>query len=417
MKILALKARQILDSRGNPTVEVEAKSSAGVVRALVPSGASTGSHEAKELRDGGKAYLGKGVTKAVGNVNKTIAKAVLKKEFSNQSSFDERLLQLDGTPDKSKLGANAILGASMAFCRLAALENNRPLYDHIARSYKTKPRLPVIFSNVINGGKHAGSGLPFQEFMILPQAKKFDNAVEDIVVTYQTLKEVITKRYGKPATGVGDEGGFAPPIKTAEEALDLIEAARSAAGTKMSIAMDPASSEFYDNKKLLYATPQLRDAKQLESYYLELIKRYNVVSLEDPFEESRFEDFASLRKTIKERKIACQIVGDDLTVTNPIRIAQAQKAGSCDCLLLKVNQIGTVTESVQAAQLAIKGGWNVMVSHRSGETDDSFISHLAVGLGTGQIKIGAPCRGERVAKYNELLRISEQVSAYKPFSP
>lgn len=412
MKILSLSARQVLDSRGNPTIEVEAGNAAGTVRSLIPSGASTGVYEAKELRDGGKPWGGKGVSQAVTNVNTLIAKAVLKKDFANQADFDAALLTLDGTKDKSKLGANAILGASMAYSRLAATQAKMPLYQWFAKEYKTKPQLPVIFANVINGGKHAGTGLAMQEFMVVPQAKQFSKAVEDITLTYHALHEVIKARYGGQATGVGDEGGFAPPIQTADEALQLLQQACQDAGTKMRFAIDAASSEFYDEKKKLYKIPQPRTPDQLHETYLELIKTYKVVSLEDPFEQHSFTEFAKLRKSIKAKKLSCQIVGDDLTVTNPERIEQAIKAGSCDCLLLKVNQIGTVTEAVEAWRTARKAKWNVMVSHRSGETDDSFISHLATGLGTGQAKIGAPCRGERVAKYNELLRISETCKTY-----
>lgn len=403
MKILNIQAMQILDSRGNPTLEVIMTTKAGSVHALVPSGASTGVYEAKELRDEGKSWEGKGVAKAVANVNTVIAKAVLKKDFATQAQFDAALIKLDGTKNKSKLGANAILGASMAFCRAQALENRMPLYKHIAKTYKTKPKLPLIFANVINGGKHAGSGLAMQEFMVVSQTKDFTKAVEETVSTYHALKQVITNKYGGGATGVGDEGGFAPPIKTAEEALDLLQDACRQAGTKMRFAMDPASSSFYDAKSKTYLLPQTTTPKQLQEYYGRLIKKYNLLSLEDPFEEHAFKDFAALYPEAK--KLGCQIVADDLTVTNVERIQQAISEKSANSLLLKVNQIGTVTEAVQAAQLAWKAGWTVQVSHRSGETDDAFISHLAVGLGTGQIKIGAPCRGERVAKYNELLRI------------
>jgi enolase len=407
MKLLTLKARQVIDSRGNPTVEVEATSSAGMARAIVPSGASTGVYEAKELRDGGKPWRGKGVSKAVANVNTVIAKAVLKKEFASQAELDNALIKLDGTPDKSKLGANAILGVSMVFTRLQALEANVPLFQHISKQYKTKAQLPTIFANVINGGKHAGNGLAMQEFMVVPQNKDFSKSVEDIAVTYQELKDIIKQRYGAPATAVGDEGGFAPPVQSAEEALELLTQAVQNTGTKMRFAIDAAASEFYNEKKKTYNLPQPRTEEQLLGYYEEIIKTYKVVSLEDPFEQHNFDAFAELRK--RAQKKGCQIVGDDLTVTNVTRIQEAIKHNSCSCLLLKINQIGTISEAVAAAQAAQKAKWAVMVSHRSGETEDTFISHLATGLGTGQAKLGAPCRSERVAKYNELLRISEHL--------
>jgi enolase len=409
MKLTSLSARQILDSRGNPTVEVEARSRSTTVRALVPSGASTGVYEAKELRDGGKAWNGNGVQQAVRNVNTILAKQLTNKSFSSQAAFDAALIALDGTKDKSKLGANALLGASMAYARLVAAEQEQQLFQYIAAEYNTKPRLPVIFANVINGGKHAGNGLPMQEFMIAPQASSFQGAVEEITTTYHALKASIKTKYGGLATGVGDEGGFAPPVKTAEECLQLLQSASKAAGTKVRFAIDAAASEFYDEKTKRYALHKSMTTEQLADYYRDLIKTYKIRSLEDPFEEHAFDAFASLRGSLKGD---CQIVGDDLTVSNPVRVQQAIMAKSCSALLLKVNQIGTVSEAVTAAQLATQAGWAVMVSHRSGETDDAFISHLATGLGTGQIKIGAPCRGERVAKYNELLRISEHCKRY-----
>ncbi len=414
MKIQKLSARQILDSRGNPTIEVEVTCSAGTVRAMVPSGASTGVFEAKELRDGGTAWGGKGVIRAVKNVQGPIAKAVVGKNFKSQAEFDAILIALDGTIDKSRLGANALLGVSMAFCRAHALERKVPLYEHIAKTYKTKPRMPQIFANVINGGVHSGNGLPMQEFMLVPQAPTFLAALEDITLVYHELKKLIVARYGGAASAVGDEGGFAPPVRTADEALALLAQASRDAGRPMKFAMDAAASEFYDEKtKLYHAIPGKKPlrATELQEYYEQLIKRYNIVSLEDPFEEHAFSDFAALLRAVQKRS---QIVGDDLTVTNTERVEEAKRQKSCNSLLLKVNQIGTVTEAVGAAQMASAAGWTVMVSHRSGETDDAFISHLVVGLGVGQAKIGAPARGERVAKYNELIRIAEHVKAYKP---
>lgn len=412
MQLTALHARQIIDSRGNPTIEVEAQTATARVRALVPSGASTGVYEAKELRDGGKHWRGLGVTKAVKNVNTVIAPKVVGKEFLDQSIFDAALKKLDGTEDKRVLGANAILGCSIAWNKLEAAQNNSSVYEHIAAITNNKPSLPVIYANVINGGKHAGNGLPMQEFMVVPQEKKFGDAVESIANTYHELKTLLTQRYGSQATAVGDEGGFAPPITSAEDCLDLLRDAAKATGTKMRYAIDAAASEFYDEKNKHYKLhkPMLPD--ELRNYYASLVRDHAVVSLEDPFEQHAFTDFAALTKEFKTSRTKCQVVADDLTVTNPARIQRAIDAGSANCLLLKINQIGTITEALEAARLARSAGWNVMVSHRSGETDDAYMSHLAVGLGTGQIKIGAPCRGERTAKYNELLRISETVKRY-----
>ena len=412
MKLTALFARQIIDSRGNPTVEVEAMTATARVRAIVPSGASTGIYEAKELRDGGKRWRGLGVAKAVKNVNSVIAPKVIDQEFENQALFDAFLNALDKTADKSALGANAILGCSMAFSKLDAAMRGLSVYEHIALQTGNTPSLPVIYANVINGGKHSGNGLPMQEFMLVPREKHFADAVESIANTYHELKTIIAKRYGSAATSVGDEGGFAPPVKTAEESLTLLHDAAKAAGTSMKFAIDAASSEFYDEKTKLYALHKPMSADELRAYYATIVNDFGVVSLEDPFEQRAFTDFAALKKDFADRRIKCQVVGDDLTVTNPVRIQQAIDAGSANCLLLKINQIGTITEALNAAKLARSAGWNVMVSHRSGETDDAYISHLVVGLGCGQAKIGAPCRGERTAKYNELLRIAESVKKY-----
>jgi len=412
MKLTALHARFVIDSRGNPTVEVEAQTATARARAIVPSGASTGVYEAKELRDGGKAWRGLGVTKAVKNVNIAIATKVVGKDYADQAAFDKALTKLDGTEDKRKLGANAILGCSMVWSKLEAAQQGKSLYEHLAAQTNNIPKLPVIYANVINGGKHAGNGLPMQEFMVVPRAKKFGDAVESIANTYHELKTLITQRHGGQATAVGDEGGFAPPIGTAEDALTLLQDATKAAGTKMHYAIDAAASEFFDEKNKHYRLAKPRLSDEMHNYYATLANDFDVVSLEDPFEQHAFTDFATLRKELKERRVKCQVVADDLTVTNPARIERAIAAGSADCLLLKINQIGTISEALEAARLAREAGWNIMVSHRSGETDDAYISHLVVGLGTGQAKIGAPCRGERTAKYNELLRIAEGVKRY-----
>ena len=381
MAMQKIFAREILDSRGNPTVEVDLHTAKGRFRAAVPSGASTGIYEALELRDGDKArYLGKGVLKAVEHINKTLGPALLEKKLSvvDQEKVDKFMIELDGTENKSKFGANAILGVSLAVCKAGAAEKGVPLYRHIA-DLAGNPDLvlPVPAFNVINGGSHAGNKLAMQEFMILPVgASSFKEAMRIGAEVYHHLKGVIKAKYGKDATNVGDEGGFAPNILENNEALELLKTAIQAAGypDKVVIGMDVAASEFYRN----------------------------VVSIEDPFDQDDWATWTSFLSGVD-----IQIVGDDLTVTNPKRIAQAVEKKACNCLLLKVNQIGSVTESIQACKLAQSNGWGVMVSHRSGETEDTFIADLVVGLCTGQIKTGAPCRSERLAKYNQLMRIEE----------
>ncbi|MFH1072843.1 MAG: phosphopyruvate hydratase [Nanoarchaeota archaeon] len=404
-KIISLHAREVLDSRGNPTVEVDVQTEKAKARAIVPSGASTGSHEAIELRDEDKKrYGGKGVLKAVHNVNTKIANR-LKGEDVLQSQFDSIMLELDRTKNKSVLGANAILGVSMACFRAASQELNLPLYKHLAYTFKSLPLcLPVPYCNVINGGKHAGGDLYMQEFMIAPiGAKSFAEATRIAAETYQCLKNVIKAKYGVSAVNVGDEGGFAPPLKTPEEALGLLVFAIKEAGYtgKIKVAMDPASSEFYE-KRMYHGM----SGKELLAYYERLIKKYPVISIEDGFAE---DDYPSWHEFYKKFHRKIQIVGDDLTVSNPERIRMAFKDKLCNCLLLKVNQIGTVTEAVQAAKLAFAHKWGVMVSHRSGETEDTFIADLAVALGCGMIKLGAPCRTDRTAKYNQLIRIEEEL--------
>ncbi len=402
--ITKIKAREILDSRGNPTLEVDLFTKKTCQSASVPSGASTGKHEASELRDGEKRYMGKGVQKAIRNVELIISPLLQGIDCHDQRKIDEMMMQKDGTENKSKLGANAILGVSLAAARAANAEQKKFLFQHLhsLANVNRKPNMPRPFFNVINGGKHAGNKLAFQEFMIAPKAKSFAEALRMGSEVYHLLKEVIEKKYGKEATNVGDEGGFAPPLKRAEEALNLLQEAIHKAGYKgkVEIAMDCAASEFYKDGKYVLHTNLNKE--QLLDYYLYLIKKYQIISIEDPFEQEDFASFAELRKKSK-----IQIVGDDLTVTNVKRIRQAIQKKSCNCLLLKVNQIGTLTEALDAVKLAYENGWKVMVSHRSGETEDTFIADLAVALGCGMIKAGAPCRGERIAKYNRLLRIEE----------
>ena len=401
--IKRIKAREILDSRGNPTVEVELTTEKTCQTASVPSGRSTGTHEALELRDGTKRFLGKGASKAVHNVERKIAPVLKQVECTSQEKIDYLMIKKDGTDNKSKLGANAILGVSLACARAAAAEKKVYLFQYLNQLLPLKKiSLPRPFFNVINGGKHAGNELAFQEFMIAPQAKSFKEALQIGSEVYHVLKEVIKKKYGKSAINVGDEGGFAPPIKKAEEALELIRTAIKKAGYsgKVDLALDCAASSFYRDG--YYHLHKKMNKDNLLDYYLQLIKKYSLISIEDPFEQEDFISFAELRRRSK-----IQIVGDDLTATNVERIEEAIKEESCNCLLLKVNQIGTLSEALDAVRLAYKNGWKVMVSHRSGETEDTFVADLSAGIGCGMIKAGAPCRGERTAKYNQLLRIEE----------
>lgn len=402
-------ARQVLDSRGNPTVEAVVETSNSCAKSCVPSGASTGKHEAWELRDGGKAFQGLGVLNAVKNVNGVISRKLKGFDVCDQESVDRLLCSLDGTANKSRLGANAILAVSMAVCRAAALDENVPLYKHVANLCANKCLLlPVPFCNIINGGKHAGNQLDIQEYMIVPKVKSFSEGVRIVCEVYHELKSLLEKNFGRMAVNVGDEGGFAPPMTCVEEPFDVILEAVNKLdyGKKVVLALDAAATGFYRNGKYFLEGSVLSSA-DLMGRYRELIDSYPLVSVEDPFFEEDWENFASFTKSVK-----VQVVGDDLLCTNSKRVQKALVYGSVNCLLLKVNQIGTVSEALEAANLALKNGWRVMVSHRSGETDDSFISDLSVGLGCGQIKLGAPARGERTAKYNQLLRIEDERVKY-----
>jgi enolase len=408
--ITSIRAREVLDSRGNPTVEVELTTSSACARAIVPSGASTGRHEAIELRDGGRRWHGKGVLKAVGNVNRVLARKLKGMDVQDQEALDRRMLRLDGTPNKSRLGANAILAVSLAACRAAAQEREAELFQHIAELAGTRPVLPVPAFNIINGGKHAGNALDIQEYMLLPAgAKSFADALRIGSEAYHALKGLLIERHGKAAVNVGDEGGFAPPLTCIEEPLDLILEAVQEVGSwrQVRLGLDCAASSFWAGGTYIVEGKPLTPAR-LHERYLAMAGDYPLVSIEDPFHEEAFGDFARLTRALKGK---VQVVGDDLTVTNPVRIRRAIKAKSCSCLLLKVNQIGTLTEALAAAKLARKAGWEVMVSHRSGETEDAFIADLAAGIGCGQLKSGAPCRGERTAKYNRLLRIEDRLGA------
>jgi enolase len=418
--ITAVHAREVLDSRGNPTIEVDVTTSGGTYRAAVPSGASTGIYEALELRDGDKSrYLGKGVLKAVQNVNDVIAPALLGKDPLDQAGIDRIMLDLDGTETKSKLGANAILGVSLAVARAGAAKKGVPLYRHIADlAGNAELLMPVPAFNVINGGSHAGNKLAMQEFMILPTgASSFSEALRMGAEVYQNLKLVIKAKYGLDACNVGDEGGFAPNIQDNREGLELLRVAIEKSGYtgKVEIGMDVAASEFWNAEKQRYdldfKTPdndgsQLLTAEELARVYTDFVESFPIVSIEDPFDQDDWPGYTALTSSIGER---VQIVGDDLLVTNPKRIAIGIEKKACNALLLKVNQIGSVTEAIEAWRMCKDHGMGVMVSHRSGETEDTFIADLVVGLNAGEIKTGAPCRSERLAKYNQLLRIEEEV--------
>jgi enolase len=414
-KISKIKSRWILDSRGNPTVETDIFVGKQFARAAVPSGASTGVLEALELRDGGPAFLGKHVTKAVANVNDIIGKKVIGFDARNQTEIDNFMINLDGTENKRSLGANAILSVSLGCAKIAAQLLNKPLFEYLYELSHHKScnefLMPIPSCNIINGGKHAGNQLAIQEFMILPLgAGSFSKAIQGVSEVYHVLKEILEEKYGKQAINVGDEGGFAPNLSQTDEAINVIVNAIEKAGYAIEkdfiIGMDAAASEFYDGKGYKIDGKNLSSSDLLD-YYLSLIEEHPYLkSIEDPFDEKAMQDFARISAELGQ---SVQIVDDDLTVTN-IKILQKAidlKAGNA--LLLKVNQIGTLTESIEACQLAFRNGFNVMVSHRSGETSDNFIADLAVGLCTGQLKSGAPCRGERTSKYNQLLRIEEML--------
>ncbi len=413
-EIEKIVAREILDSRGNPTVEAEVLTRGGYLgRAAVPSGASTGIHEALELRDGDLSrYGGKGVSKAVENVNSEIAKAVSSLDCTDQQLIDKTMLELDGTENKGKLGANAMLAVSIAAARAASHALGVSLYRYLGGIRARK--LPVPVMNVINGGKHAGNELDIQEFMILPiRAGSFKEALRMGVETYQQLKSILNKTCGISSTNVGDEGGYAPSMKTTGEALealtDAVEAAGYEIGTDIFLGIDCASSNFYDATNKKYSVDgKTMSPDEMVAYYKDLCIRYSVLLIEDPFHEDDFEGFAALTRELPQ---GLQVVGDDLFVTNAKRLLKGISMSAANALLLKVNQIGTLSEAVAAANLAFEHGYNVMVSHRSGETEDTAIADISVGLGAQMIKAGAPARGERIAKYNQLLRIEEELGS------
>jgi enolase len=413
MEILNVKAREVLDSRGNPTVEVDLATKCGLFRSMVPSGASTGVHEAVELRDGDKRrFSGKGVLKACENVNKKIAPRVRGYDVCDQRGLDKLMCDLDGTANKGKLGANAILGVSMAACKAAAASKGVPLYKYIARLSGHKGvKLPVPQLNVINGGKHAGKENDIQENMYMPTgAKSFSEGIRMGAETYAVLRKMLKDKYGVHAIQLGDEGGFVPPINTPHERLELMMKAVEEAGYKgkISIALDPASSEFFYKKSGGYYMIGKRkySPADMVDFYADLVKTFPIVSIEDGMSEDDWDGWSMMTKKLGGK---IQITGDDLLVTNVERINTGIQKKACNALLLKVNQIGSITESIESANLSYKNGWGVTVSHRSGETEDSFIADIAVGLDTGQIKTGAPARSERLSKYNQLLRIEEEL--------
>jgi enolase len=404
MKISSIWAREILDSRGNPTVEVDVLTENSFASAAAPSGASTGKHEAVELRDGGKRYGGKGVQKAVANVNEIIAPALIGMDCLSQESIDEKLISLDGTHNKSRIGANAMVATSMAVLRAAAGSSGKMLHEYLGGS-----TLPFAMFNIINGGKHAGNGLAIQEFMIIPKAELFSERLQMASEIYHTLGKKLAAKYGPSAKNVGDEGGFAPNIDNTYKALDAIMEAVSESGySQVTLALDCAASSFHDKKTGLYRIDG-KDLKETDliDYYADLCRSYPIKSIEDPFFEESFPAFAALRKELSD----VQIVGDDLTVTNAERLKMAIEQDSISALLLKLNQIGTVSEAMAAVRICRENQLNVIVSHRSGETEDCFISDFSVGINAGQIKTGAPARGERTAKYNQILRIEERMNA------
>ncbi len=414
-EIERIHARQILDSRGNPTVEAEVTLASGAVgRAAVPSGASTGEFEATELRDGGERWGGKGVLTAVANTNGEIADAVRGADAADQAALDRTLIELDGTPNKSRLGANAILGVSLAAARAAAADAGVPLYRYVARlgSGQEPSVLPVPMMNVVNGGAHADNSIDFQEFMVVPAgAPTFSEGLRMGTEVFHALKRTLAEQ--GHSTAVGDEGGFAPNLESNEAALDALVAAIGAAGyapgEDVFIALDPATSEIYsDGSYVLEHEGRTLSPDEMAAYWQSACERFPIVSIEDGMDEEDWDGWKALTDRLGS---SCQLVGDDLFVTNPERLRRGIEAGVANSILIKVNQIGTLTETLEAIRIAREAGYTAVMSHRSGETEDTTIADLAVATGVGQIKTGAPSRSDRVAKYNQLLRIEEELGA------
>ncbi len=406
MKIKDVIGREILDSRGNPTVEVDVILENGIVgRAAVPSGASTGVREALEMRDGGNRYMGKGVLNAVSHVNQELRNLVIGMDASNQKELDYAMINLDGTETKSRLGANAILGVSMAALKASSIERGLPLYKYIGNG-KTLPK-PMM--NIINGGAHADNSLDFQEFMIIPNRDTIKERLRVGAEVFHTLKKVLNEK--GLATGVGDEGGFAPNLKNNTESFELImEAIKMAGytpGTDVNLAIDVAASEFYeDGKYVLKGEGRTLTTEELVEFYVELVNKYPIISIEDPVDENDWDGFKLITDKLGDR---VQLVGDDLFVTNKKCLQKGIEMGAGNAILLKVNQIGTITETLETINLARQNGYKTIISHRSGETEDTTIAHLAVGLDLGQIKTGSMSRTDRICKYNELIRIEEEL--------
>ena len=407
-KIKNIKAIEVLDCRGNPTVEVQVLTEKGISdKAIVPSGMSTGIHESVEIRDGEKRYLGKGVRTAVNNVNSIIFKNLKGRDITNQEEIDKILIELDGTENKSTLGSNATTAVSIAISKTAAKALQIPIYEHIGN--KNSHVLPIPFMNLINGGKHAGSDLAFQEFIIAPiNSNTYGESLAQCVEVYKILREIILKKFDKYAVNVGDEAGYTPRIKTPEEALDLLhEAVEESGYTEIfKYALDSAASHIYDPKRDKY---RIYDDKELSKeelieYYKELVDKYNIISIEDPLDQEDFEGFTEITS-----ELSIQIVGDDLFVSNPHILEKGVKMSAANSVLLKVNQIGTLTEALETTKIAITNNYRIMVSERSGDTEDDFLSDLTVAINAGQIKTGAPARSERTSKYNQLLRIEEEL--------
>jgi enolase len=407
VRIAEVRGRQVLDSRGNPTVEVEVRLESGASgRAIVPSGASTGVHEAVELRDGGPEWGGKGVTHAVANVNGELAQLAVGLDAADQEGLDRALADLDGTPNKGRLGANAILGVSLAAAKAEAAAADVPLYRYLGG--EAAATLPVPMMNVINGGAHATNSIDLQEFMVVPVgAGSFAEGLRIGAEVYHALKKVLTER--GLATGVGDEGGFAPDLESSEAAIEAILEAAERAGhlDRVAIALDPATSEVFSDGVYRFEGREKTGA-EMPAFWAELVERYPIVSIEDGAAEDDWESWQALTRELGGR---VQLVGDDIFVTNPERLRQGVERGVGNSILVKVNQIGTLTETIAAVRLAHASGYTAVMSHRSGETEDATIADLAVALGTGQIKTGAPARSDRVAKYNQLLRIEEQLGS------
>ena len=409
--IKQIKAREILDSRGNPTIEVDVVLTSGAMgRAAIPSGASTGEHEAVELRDGDKnRYLGKGVLKAVSNVNNVLNSALKGHDGSEQEKIDSLMIKLDGTENKSRLGANAILGVSLACAKAVAQHKKMPLYRYLGGD---KARiLPIPMMNILNGGSHADNNVDLHEFMIMPRAaSRFSEALRMAVEIFHNLKKILKEK--GLSTAVGDEGGFAPDLKSNEEAIEVIleaiDKAGYRAGKDVFIALDPAASSFYENGKYILEAESVKEktSDEMIEFYTKWISKYPIISIEDGLAEDDWDGWVRLTKRLDDK---IQLVGDDIFVTNTKRFRLGIEKGIANSILIKLNQIGTLTETIQAIRLAKKNGYTAVVSHRSGETEDTTISHLVVAMGTGQIKTGSLCRTERICKYNELLRIEEEL--------